>query len=260
MVIYHDMPYPAPSSTDTRRLHIYLPQGYDASEERYPVMYMFDGHNLFFNDHATYGTSWGLFDYLNAWEKPLIVVGMECCHEGFGRLDEYGPYPARIVGHPIVPRGEETFQWIISQVKPWVDVHLRTWPHREATGIAGSSMGGIMSLYGVIVHNDVFGKAACLASFTRRYEKSLLADLRRGGLNPDTRVYLSWGEDENGRVRAGADPATESPEAKATARLTAALERYGAVTRTYFQAGGRHCEACWAQQSERWLPFLWLNR
>lgn len=259
MVIYHDMPYPTADASDVRRLHIYLPPNYDASNERYPVMYMFDGHNLFYDEQATFGKSWGLLDFLDSWEKPLIVVGMECCHEGYGRLDEYGPYSAKIVGHQNTPLGEQTFQWIINDVKPWVDEHLRTWPHREATGIAGSSMGGIMSLYGVVTHNDVFGKAACLASFVRRYERLLLRDLRAGGMNPDTRIYLSWGEDEKGRVRAGADPTTESPEAKATDRLVAALERYGARTLTYFQEGGRHCEASWEQQNARWLNFLWLE-
>lgn len=255
MVIYHDMHYPPADSV--RRLHIYLPDSYDASGERYPVMYMFDGHNLFFDDHATYGKSWGLRDFLDGWEKPLIVVGMECCHEGYGRLDEYGPYAAKIVGHQINPMGEQTFCWLLDEVKPWVDAHFRTWAHREATGIGGSSMGGIMSLYGVVAHNDVFGKAACLATFVRRYERQVLRDLREMGIEADTRVFLSWGEDENGRVPAGADPATESPEAKATARLTAALERYGACTRTYFQAGGRHNEASWERQNALWLNFLW---
>ena len=51
----------------TRRLHIYLPEGYDGSEERYPVMYFFDGHNLFFNEDATYGKSWGLREFLDGW-------------------------------------------------------------------------------------------------------------------------------------------------------------------------------------------------
>lgn len=258
MVIYHDMYY-APADA-TRKLHIYLPQGYDASEERYPVMYMFDGHNLFFDEHATYGKSWGLKEFLDAWEKPMIVVGMECSHEGTARLDEYGPYPTTIMGHKNNPMGEQTFQWIISVVKPWADANLRTWPHREATGIGGSSMGGIMSLYGVIVHNDVFGKAACLAPGARIQERRVLRDLKAHGLNPDTRVYLSFGEDEKGRTKAGADPAVASPEAKAEARVCAELESYGAVTRTFFQAGGHHCEASWEQQNARYMDFLWLDR
>jgi len=257
MVIYRDMYYPAANAK--RRLHIYLPPNYDESDERYPVMYLFDGHNLFFDDLATYGKSWGLADFLDQWEKPLIVVGMECSHEGTDRLDEYCPYPMQVVGHDVNPKGELTFRWILHDVKPWVDGNLRTWPHREATGIAGSSMGGIMSLYGVIAHNDVFSKAACLATFARRCERFILRDLRRHGIAEDTRVYLSWGEDEKGRVRKGADPATESPEAKSTSRITTALERYGARTHTFFQEGGRHNEASWELQNERWLRFLWLD-
>ena len=70
----------------TRRLHIDLPEGYDGSDERYPVMYFFDGHNLFSNEDATYGKSWGLREFLEGWEKRLIVVGVECSHEGAFRL------------------------------------------------------------------------------------------------------------------------------------------------------------------------------
>ena len=258
MVFYHEMCYPPADAT--RLLHIYLPRDYDASQERYPVMYMFDGHNLFFDEGATYGKSWGLLSFLDSWEKPMIVVGMECSHEGQSRLDEYGPYARTLLGHKINPMGELTFQWIINDIKPWVDANLRTWAHREATGIGGSSMGGIMSLYGVIVHNDVFGKAACLAAGAHWYERFVMRDLRGAYVNPDTSVYLSYGEDEKGRVPAGADPATDSAEAKATARITTALEQRGARTLTYFQAGGRHCEASWEQQNRRYMDFLWLNR
>ena len=69
-----------------RRLHIYLPEGYGESGETYPVMYFFDGHNLFSNEDATYGKSWGLCEFLTGWEKKLIVVGVECSHEGASRL------------------------------------------------------------------------------------------------------------------------------------------------------------------------------
>ena len=48
-----------------RPLHIYLPAGYDESDERYPVMYFFDGHNLFYDEDATYGKSWGMKSFLD---------------------------------------------------------------------------------------------------------------------------------------------------------------------------------------------------
>ena len=93
MIVKRDFVY-SPKGTN-RPLHIYLPQGYESSQERYPVMYFFDGHNLFFNEDATYGKSWGLKEFLDTWGKKIIIVGMECSHEGEDRLSEYLPYPAR---------------------------------------------------------------------------------------------------------------------------------------------------------------------
>lgn len=258
VIIYRDIHYPPAGAT--RRLHIYLPQGYDSSAERYPVMYFFDGHNLFFDGHATYGKSWGLADFLDSWEKRVIVVGMECSHEGNARLDEYSPYRGRLLGHDIEPMGEQTFQWIIDDVKPLVDGWLRTWPHREATGIAGSSMGGLMSAYGVIRHNDVFGKAAALSTGLRWTGAHLARDLDRFVLNPDTRVWLSWGEHEAGGVCAGEDPSVGSQEARATHRMAGALRRRGALTRVHYHAGGTHSEASWEQVVPAFMDYLWLDR
>ena len=257
-VFTHDLWYwPAER---TRTLHIYLPNGYESSEERYPVMYFFDGHNLFFDECATFGKSWGLKDYLDHWEKPLIVVGMECSHEGETRLDEYSPYPAHMFGHDIIPMGEQTFQWIVKDVKPWVDDNLRTWTHREATGIGGSSMGGLMSLYGALAHNDVFSKAACLSTGIRFWGRYLRRELDNADIDPDTRIYLSWGEHEAGRTRKNADPATGSPEARAELDYVRRLEAAGVITSCYFQPNGQHCEASWEEQNGRYLDFLWLGR
>ena len=84
MIIKRDIYYPPAGSS--RRLHIYLPDDYHKSEERYPVMYFFDGHNLFFNEDATYGKSWGFKEFLEGWNRKMIIVGMECSHEGNSRL------------------------------------------------------------------------------------------------------------------------------------------------------------------------------
>ena len=86
MIIKRDFIY-TPKGTN-RPLHIYLPEGYFESEERYPVMYFFDGHNLFYNEDATYGKSWGLKEFLDGWNKKMIVVGIECGHDGEERLSE----------------------------------------------------------------------------------------------------------------------------------------------------------------------------
>ena len=257
-VFKHDIWY-GPAGA-TRTLHVYLPNGYDESDERYPVMYFFDGHNLFFDEDATYGTCWGLKDFLDQWEKPLIVVGAECSHEGNDRLDEYCPYNGRLLSHSINGKGKATFRWLIDDVKTWADATLRTWPHREATGIGGSSMGGLMSVYGAIAHNDVFSKAACVSPGMRVWGRFLRDELATATLDPDTRLYFSWGEHESGHLRKGASFATESPEARAELDFARRLNEAGIDTYVYAQPDGNHCEADWRKQDGRFLDYLWRNR
>ena len=84
MIVKKSCIYP-PKGTD-RPLHIYLPDNYEASGERYPVMYFFDGHNLFTDEDATYGKSWGMKEFLEGWDKDMIIVGIECGHDGYERL------------------------------------------------------------------------------------------------------------------------------------------------------------------------------
>lgn len=76
-----------------RNTFIYLPDNWQTNGRRYPVIYMFDGHNLFFDSTATFGTCWGLKDYLDA-HPNAIVVAPECNHEGNKRLEEYCPTTA----------------------------------------------------------------------------------------------------------------------------------------------------------------------
>ena len=78
MILKEDFYYPPADSY--RKLHIYLPDDYASGNNTYPVMYFFDGHNLFFDQDATFGRSWRFLDYLHSWNKDLIFVGMECSH------------------------------------------------------------------------------------------------------------------------------------------------------------------------------------
>lgn len=99
-----------------RRLHIYLPNDYYESNEEYPVMYMYDGHNLYDDRDATYGKSWGLVDFLNNYDKKFIVVGIECSHDGYERLDEYCPYTLKntFLG-PRNGYGNKYMEWVVYQ-------------------------------------------------------------------------------------------------------------------------------------------------
>lgn len=241
----------------TRTLHIWLPEGYFDTDERYPVMYFFDGHNLFSDADATYGKSWGLAEFLTAWEKPMIVVGVECSHEGRMRLVEYCPYRVEggFLGH-IDGTGAATLDWMAHTLKPKIDREYRTYSFREATGIAGSSMGGLMSVYGVIRHNDVFSKAGCLSSSIGICMRELFAEADRVSLSPDTRIYLSWGTNEGG----GQEDVREGYMARTNRALAAHLNARGVRTALFGQIGGRHCEADWEKQVPACMDFLWMDR
>ena len=188
MIIKRDFIY-TPKGKN-RPLHIYLPDDYFDTEERYPVTYFFDGHNLFRDEDATYGKCWGLKTFLDGWSKKMIVVGMECGHDGDERLSEYLPYPANRGTYfaGFVPKGDETLQWILSEVKPLIDLEYRTIPFRECTGIAGSSMGGLMALYAVVHYNRWFSKGGCVSSAIGFCMRPLMSDMRKNKLSPPVPV------------------------------------------------------------------------
>ena len=175
-----------------RRLYIDLPRGYHSGEQRYPVLYMFDGHNVFYDSHATYGKSWGMKEYLEKQKPQLILVAVECNPEGFRRLFEYSPWDfsaPRPIGN-VQGLGKVTMDWFTTVLKPEIDAAYRTLPDREHTMIGGSSMGGLMSLY----------RSHPLASPTRIY-----MDMGTGEIDKRRRALAGMFETAKELSKAGAD-------------------------------------------------------
>lgn len=243
-----------------RPLHIYLPDDYDESDEQYPVMYFFDGHNLFRDEDATYGKSWGLETFMSQWDKPMIVVGFECGHEGDERLAEYSPYhlTGNYIGE-VFGIGDSIFRWITEEVKPCIDGEFRTYYFREATGIGGSSMGGLMSLYGAARFNRFFSKAACLSPTIIPCVSELCRDIDESFIDPDTRVWLSYGEKEAFMGRRNVQGARENLTKLYTERIEDRLRAKRAAFETYVQPKGRHCEADWEKQIPMFMDYLWMH-
>lgn len=104
---------------------------------------MFDGHNLFLDSVATFGKSWGMKDYLDNSNIPLVVVGVDCNHTGKKRLDEYCPLPVSEDSwiQPIYPQGDITADWFVNTLKPYCEKHFNIHSDRKHVGIGGSSMG-----------------------------------------------------------------------------------------------------------------------
>ena len=235
--LYYD-----PAGED-RTVHIYLPDNYNTSTDRYPVMYFFDGHNLFNDSDATYGKSWGLKEFLDKWSKPMIVVGLECSHAGDHRLDEYCPYDAALMGKHLHGEGRETMDWIVGTLKPYIDGKYRTYAFREATGIGGSSMGGLMALFGVLRYNDIFSRAACLSPSLWVSPRKVHRMCQEAHPAEHTLVYMDYGTEEIGN-----HPDTYEALLRTCRDL---LQR--SVDLTFrIDPYGTHSEASWAQR----VPFF----
>lgn len=257
MIVKRNFPFPAKNTT--RMLHIYLPDDYDHSGKRYPVMYFFDGHNLYRDQDATYGKSWGLEAFLKSWRKDMIVVGLECSHEGNERLHEYSPYSfGNFFMGDVHGTGLQTMEWIVNEVKPVIDRDYRTYSFREATGIGGSSMGGLMSLYAAVRFNSVFSKAACLSSTLGPCFQDAAREILDCELNADTRVYLSWGTEEAGGTRETIEADWQSHTAKNNLAVEALLRQQDVNTKLFCQRFGHHCEADWEKQVPEFMEYLWF--
>lgn len=189
---------PKLSGEKTRRAYIYLPASYSREpDKRYPVMYMFDGHNVFFDSDATYGKSWGMGSYMDKSKKQLIIVAVECNHEGNKRLQEYSPvtFDNATLGK-IRGRGKTYMQWLTGTLKPYIDANYRTLPDREHTIICGSSMGGLMALYGACAYNHVFQRAACLSPSLWVSTGQVLEMVAGAKIKNDTCIYMDYGSRE----------------------------------------------------------------
>lgn len=229
----------------TRRAYVYLPEDYDYNaDRRYPVMYMFDGHNLFSDSEATYGKSWGLKDYLDGTGTPLIIAAVECNHEGNQRLSEYSPVDFTFKnGEKINGRGKKYMDWLVNTFKPFVDENYRTLSDRDNTAIAGSSMGGLMTLYALCKYNKYFSKGAALSPSLWAFGTDLVSFLEGSNFKKGTCLYMDYGEkefDKRGVARRNFIAATKTLIEKSV-NLTARIV-----------PGGTHSEESW----ERQIPFF----
>lgn len=258
MIIKENFTY-SPNGSN-RMLHIYLPDDYYDSDESYPVMYFFDGHNLFYDEDATYGKSWGLKTFLDQWDKKMIIVGMECSHVGQERLSEYLPYPAiRKPFSQFDVQGDATFKWIVEEIKPYIDQTYRTIPFRECCGIAGSSMGGLMAFYGVSAYNEVFSKAACISSSINICMPAIQKQLDKQTMNPDTRIFMSWGTREVKDLKDIHHIDTTSMTYARHYQILEYADEQDANMQMYCQVEGGHCEADWEKLVPYFMQYLWQS-
>lgn len=149
-----DTAFNMPQLGRRRRIWIYLPKDYAHTKKKYPVLYMQDGQNVF--DAATsYSGEWGVDEFLDTIKKQCqesIVVAVD---NGLNkRMNEYNPWDFQNFGKG---EGEEYVDFLVQTLKPYIDEHYRTFKSKKYTSIAGSSMGGLISLFAALKYPKVFG-------------------------------------------------------------------------------------------------------
>jgi predicted alpha/beta superfamily hydrolase len=247
-----------------RPIEVWLPPGYDQDPaQRYPVVYLQDGQNLFDATASFGGASWALDQamerLLAAGEvRPAILVGIWNTSERFA---EYMPQkavsPAQLEQvRDVISRGQHRLKsdaylkFVVEELKPWIDRTYRTQPERQHTFIMGSSMGGLISAYALVEYPEVFGGAGCVSTHWPAGDGAVI-DYLAAHLPPPGRhkFYFDFGTET-------LDSNYEPYQVRMDAVMRAAGYVPGPdwVTRKF--PGARHSERSWSERIHLPLRFL----
>lgn len=189
-----DTAFYIPQLNRYRRIWVYLPPSYKYTKNRnYPVLYLQDGQNLF-NEQTAFSGEWGIDECLDtlakATNKECIVIGID--NGGDKRITEYNPYDDEKYGKG---EGRLYVDFIVKTLKPHIDSNYRTIKDAKQTFIAGSSMGGLISLYAMVQYPDVFGAAGILSP-AFWLTPQLYTDVATAKWYKKQRMYFYAGEKE----------------------------------------------------------------
>lgn len=247
--------FPSQILTTSRTLAVWLPSGYATSDERYPVLYMQDGQNLFDEATAAFGAEWKIDETATRLIEqkkisPVIIVGIWNTPQ---RLREYTPTKDQQYGDG--GSATEYLRCVIEEIKPFIDDNYRTRPGRDDTAIGGSSLGGLFALFAATEARHVFfGSVAFSPSLFWDQENFLKQIETEPTRFESTRLYVDMGTLE------GRDAAAQSANLKRLRRLSAALEteigHENANVWIRKIEGARHNETAWAERFEDGLEFL----
>lgn len=152
-------PFFIPQLNRQRAIRVLLPRNYwKDTDRRFPVIYLNDGQNLFEPSTAAF-RHWKLKEFMarQPLKRQAILVGID--HGGVDRNQEYAPFSRGKNGG----QGDAYLQFVEHTLKPFIDQNYRTWAHREATGMVGASLGGLITLYAGLRYSHVFGKVGALS-------------------------------------------------------------------------------------------------
>ena len=239
---------------DARDITVFLPPGYDGADKiRYPVLYMHDGQNLF-DPAAAFktGEHWRVGETASELIEagrlaPLIIVGI--ANTGPRRIHEYTPtYDRRRGGGEADAYG----RLIVGELKPLIDGTYRTLPDPLHTGMAGSSLGGLVTLFLGLKRPDVFGRLGMMSPSVWWDRRVILRTVREARPKPRLRIWVDMGTREGRQNLENAR------------LLRAGLVRAGWIEGedlSYEEVtGGTHSEVAWGDRFGRMVEWLFSDQ
>lgn len=194
-----DTAFLIPQLNRVRRIWIYLPENYSATTNRYPVLYMNDGQNVF-DDATSFSGEWGVDECIDSMKNKCIVVAVD--NGAQKRINEYCPYDFSLKTLGLsntdsLHKGEGGLyiDFLANTLKPFIDNNYRTLKDKDNTFIAGSSMGGIISMYAVLKYPKVFGGAGVFSPAFWVGPK-IFDDIRAKGREAEAKIYFYAGGQE----------------------------------------------------------------
>jgi predicted alpha/beta superfamily hydrolase len=236
----------------SRDVVVYLPPGYDANPtRRYPVLYMHDGQNLFDRLTSAFGSEWGADEtaerLIAAGEmEPIIIVGP---YNTSDRIAEYTQ-----VADPRYGGGDadKYGRFLKEELKPFIDQTYRTKPEREFTGVAGSSLGGLVSMYFGLTLNDTFSRIGSISPSIWWSNREILTRVNNLSAKPPIKVWVDIGTNEG---------STPQEEVTNTRDLRNALVAKGFTLNQdlkYLEVqGAGHDETAWNARMDQIFKFLY---
>lgn len=246
----------------TKIVRVILPKDYYETNKSYPVLYMHDGQYLI--DNSPYSNcSWNVLktaDELHERTKGIIIVGMDS--HAKKRILEYSPFFTRSVkqhmlkeiGIPeseIKPEADEYGDFIVNQLKPILDSEYRTLRDKDNTYIAGSSCGGIISIYLGIKYQNIF---SVIGAFSPAYwfvRDELFQYILKSNVDSNIRIYHDMGTEENTNY----SPLYVKLHKKFEQTISTKITDENRCM--ILDEGATHSECYWAKRFKIFLEFLY---
>lgn len=249
-----DTAFLIPQLNRTRRVWIYLPEGYDNSEKkiRFPVLYFHDGQNVF-DDATSYAGEWGVDEFMDTTKaRKSIVVAID--NGGSKRLNEYCPYDFSLKSLGIssadsINKGEGKLyvDFLVHTLKPFIDKNYKTQKDRSNTFIAGSSMGGLISMYAVLKYPKVFGGAGVFSPAFWVGPK-IFDDIKGNGKKAKSKIYFYAGKLEGDKMVPDMLKAFQDMKKVSKSVMT-----------TVVRDDGKHNEPTWRKEFPLFYEWLLTN-